>query len=489
VNGIDVAEHGHERAASALRNAPDRVDLVLVYCPKEYAEFEKCYSRQLKAVGHRLSSKTVNQLRVTSNHDVRSQQSHSKRSGDRPVHKHDRRRERSSSQSRKSSHTESGLSATTDDKLSAKTELFLRCQVDYDPMKESQQSVPKKAFNLRSGDLICVTSWTDSEWWKAQRLDPTSNEPIGPIGLVPSRARLERRERTRTRHVNFLARVGRSSELICLSLPRIDGSNEEDEVCTVHHRDKSLASHTSLASSTRTQQSDRNGGEFSDKFVLSYTPVTPVQLSFARPVVILGHMKDRLADELLNEFPDRFGTAVPYTTRSCRPNEVEGRDYHFVVSREIMVADIAAQRYLEAGEYNGNLYGTHLESVFEVAELGLHCLLDVGGPALRRLEAAGLPPIAILVLLESFSSPTHHPTHSDKSSETTNDIPRSIQVTESVAFQNMQLKLARLIRHFSNYLTAIITTDDFDVAYERVKEIIFENSGPVVWLNAPQPIP
>ncbi|KAF6768677.1 hypothetical protein AHF37_11596 [Paragonimus kellicotti] len=34
VNGIDVSEHGHERAASALRNAPDRVDLVLVYCPK-----------------------------------------------------------------------------------------------------------------------------------------------------------------------------------------------------------------------------------------------------------------------------------------------------------------------------------------------------------------------------------------------------------------------------------------------------------------------
>ncbi|KAA3670986.1 uncharacterized protein DEA37_0009127, partial [Paragonimus westermani] len=333
---------------------------------QKYAEFEKCYSRQLKAVGHRLSNKTANHLRVASNHGVWNQQPHSKRSADRPAHKHDRHRERSSSQSRKSNHTEYGLSASTDDKLPSGTELFLRCQ--------------------------------------AQRLDPTSNEPIGPIGLVPSRARLERRERTRTRHVNFLARVGRSSELTCLSLPRIDGSNEEDEVCMAHRRDKSFTSHASLASSARTQQSDRNGNEFSDKFVLSYTPVTPVQLSFARPVVILGHMKDRLADELLNEFPNRFGTAVPYTTRSCRPNEVEGRDYHFVVSKETMVADIAAQRYLEAGEYNGNLYGTHLESVFEVAELGLHCLLDVGGPALRRLEAAGLPPIAILVLLESFSS-------------------------------------------------------------------------------------
>ncbi|VDP75052.1 unnamed protein product [Echinostoma caproni] len=190
-----------------------------------------------------------------------------------------------------------------------------------------------------------------------------------------------------------------------------------------------------------------------DKFVLSYITVTPVQLSFARPVVVLGHMKDRIADELLCEFPDRFGTAVPYTTRACRSNEVEGRDYHFVVSREIMVADIAAQRYLEAGEYNGNLYGTHLESVFEVAELGLHCLLDVGGPALRRLEAAGLPPIAILVLPETFSSqPT--PT-SSKSTETCASSAKSAEAksTEMNATHNAQIKLARLIRHFSNYLT------------------------------------
>lgn len=44
---------------------------------------------------------------------------------------------------------------------------------------------------------------------------------------------------------------------------------------------------------------------------LSYIAVTPVHLSFARPVVILGYMKDRIADELLCEFPDLFGTAIP----------------------------------------------------------------------------------------------------------------------------------------------------------------------------------
>ncbi|CAH8291049.1 unnamed protein product [Heterobilharzia americana] len=226
---------------------------------------------------------------------------------------------------------------------------------------------------------------------------------------------------------------------------------------------------------------------------LSYIAVTPVHLSFARPVVILGYMKDRIADELLCDFPDLFGTAIPYTTRSRRPNEIEGRDYHFVISREIMVADIAAEKYLEAGEYNGNLYGTHLDSVFEVSQLGLHCLLDVGGPALKRLESAGLPPIAILVLPETVPTDIdneneHSPSSNECGKSNRSRLKKSASV-ESAAFKDLQVKLGRLLQHFTSFLTAIITTDDYDTAYNRVKEVIFSNAGPIVWLNSPQPIP
>ncbi|GAA54094.1 discs large homolog 1-like protein [Clonorchis sinensis] len=453
VNGIDVSENGHEQAATALRNAPDRVDLVLVYCPEEYAQFENYYSRQLQAVGHKLSTKTVRQMSLERGVASRSKE---------------RRLKRSTRHHRRLSGSEHSFQSISQSLPSPGTNLFLRCQVDYDPASESHQSAPKKAFTLRSGDLLCVTDWTDPEWWQAQRLDPTSNEPFGPVGLVPSRAKLQRRERARTRHVNFLARAGKSVELLMLHF--------------VHTFPLFISFRHIISAQT-------------DDFVLSYITVAPVQLSFARPVVILGHMKDRLADELLSEYPDRFGTAVPYTTRACRPNEVEGRDYHFVVSREIMVADIAAQRYLEAGEYNGNLYGTHLESVFEVAELGLNCLLDVGGPALKRLEAAGLPAIAILLLPEAFptsadhSQSSPHLAGSDASDRVTNHPSGTVASPEISAFFRMQAKLAKLIRHFSNYLTAIITTDDFDAAYQRIKELIFENSGPLVWLNTPQPIP
>ena len=54
-------------------------------------------------------------------------------------------------------------------------------------------------------------------------------------------------------------------------------------------------------------------------------------------------------------------------------------------------------KFIEAGQYNDNLYGTSIASVKEVAERGKHCILDVSGNAIKRLQAARLFPIAIFV--------------------------------------------------------------------------------------------
>lgn len=34
-------------------------------------------------------------------------------------------------------------------------------------------------------------------------------------------------------------------------------------------------------------------------------------VNYARPVIILGPMKDRVNDDLISEFPDKFGSCVP----------------------------------------------------------------------------------------------------------------------------------------------------------------------------------
>lgn len=118
---------------------------------------------------------------------------------------------------------------------------------------------------------------------------------------------------------------------------------------------------------------------------------------YTRPVIILGPMKDRINDDLISEFPHKFGSCVPRelttldtstqyakqnssnknklvpftsadTTRPRRENEIDGQDYHFVGSREQMEKDIQDNKFIEAGQFNENLYGTSILSVRTVAE-------------------------------------------------------------------------------------------------------------------------
>lgn len=64
------------------------------------------------------------------------------------------------------------------------------------------------------------------------------------------------------------------------------------------------------------------------------------------------------------------------TSRKPKVDEKEGQMYLFM-SRSEMEADIKSGRFLEHGEYDGNLYGTKINSIHEVIESGKVCILDV----------------------------------------------------------------------------------------------------------------
>ena len=66
-------------------------------------------------------------------------------------------------------------------------------------------------------------------------------------------------------------------------------------------------------------------------------------------LIFSGPMKDRINDDLISEYPEQFGSCVPHTTRLKRDYEVDGRDYHFVASREQMERDIQVMARLLFG--------------------------------------------------------------------------------------------------------------------------------------------
>lgn len=55
------------------------------------------------------------------------------------------------------------------------------------------------------------------------------------------------------------------------------------------------------------------------------------------------------------------------TSRPKRETEIDGREYHFVPNREQMEKDIQNYAFIEAGEYGGNLYGTSINAIRQVA--------------------------------------------------------------------------------------------------------------------------
>jgi guanylate kinase len=97
-----------------------------------------------------------------------------------------------------------------------------------------------------------------------------------------------------------------------------------------------------------------------------------------------GAGKTSLVKALMEREPAiRF--SVSYTTRKPRPNEVPGRDYHFVAPEEF-------QRMVEAGEFLeyanvfDNYYGTGVRAVQEALRCGEQLLLEIDWQGARQVR-------------------------------------------------------------------------------------------------------
>ncbi|CAL8377211.1 unnamed protein product [Boreogadus saida] len=274
----------------------------------------------------------------------------------------------------------------------------------FDYDKQWDCGVLSQALDFNFGEVLHVIDSSEDEWWQARRLNQQGE--LEEVGYIPSKHRVERKQWSR--------------------FNKVEG------------------------------------------FVQSYEMVTQIEVDYARPVIILGPTKDRLNDDLLSEFPDKFGSCVPHTTRPQREYEVDGRDYHFVSSREQMERDIQSHCFIEAGQYNNHLYGTSVQSVRQVAEQqGKHCVLDVSANAVRRLQAANLHPIAIFIRPRSLQ----------------NILDLNKRLSEDQAGKALDRAIT-LEQDFIECFTAMVEGGSFQDVYDQVTAVIQEQSGPYIWVPA-----
>ncbi|XP_041126915.1 disks large homolog 1-like isoform X29 [Polyodon spathula] len=372
VNGVDLRSATHEQAAAALKNAGQTVTIVAQYRPEEYSRFEAKI------------------------HDLREQMMNS-----------------------------SVSSGSGSLRTSQKRSLYVRALFDYDKTKDS--GLPSQGLNFQFGDILHVINASDDEWWQARQVTPDGESE--EIGVIPSKRRVEKKEKARLKTVKFNSKSRDKGQV-----PDDMGSK---------------------------------GLSGLEEYILSYEPVTQQEVNYSRPVIVLGPMKDRVNDDLISEFPDKFGSCVPHTTRPQRDYEVDGRDYHFVISREQMEKDIQDHKFIEAGQYNNHLYGTSVQSVREVAEKGKHCILDVSGNAIKRLQIALLYPIAVFIKPKSIE----------------NIMEMNKRLTEEQGRKTFE-RAMKLEQEFTEHFTAIVQGDTLEEIYNQVKQIIEEQSGPYIWVPA-----
>uniref|UniRef100_A0A3Q2IE58 Disks large homolog 1 n=1 Tax=Equus caballus TaxID=9796 RepID=A0A3Q2IE58_HORSE len=146
VNSVDLRTASHEQAAATLKNAGQAVTIVAQYRPEEYSRFEAKI------------------------HDLREQMMNSSIS--------------------------SGSGSL---RTSQKRSLYVRALFDYDKTKDS--GLPSQGLNFKFGDILHVINASDDEWWQARQVTPDGESD--EVGVIPSKRRVEKKERARLKTVKF----------------------------------------------------------------------------------------------------------------------------------------------------------------------------------------------------------------------------------------------------------------------------------------------
>ncbi|MGC1388132.1 MAG: guanylate kinase [Steroidobacteraceae bacterium] len=181
-----------------------------------------------------------------------------------------------------------------------------------------------------------------------------------------------------------------------------------------------------------------------------------------------GAGKTSLVKALVEREP-RLRFSVSYTTRKARPNEVDGRDYHFVSHAQFKeMADRG--EFLEHAQVFDNSYGTSLSAVEEALRAGDLILLEIDWQGARQVRAR-LPAARSIFILP----PTRKAL----------ELRLKARSTDSAAVIERRLKDAgRDIAHWTEF-DHVVINDKFETAVEDLLAIIHER-GDAMSAKRPQ---
>ncbi|XP_005811785.1 MAGUK p55 subfamily member 2-like [Xiphophorus maculatus] len=324
-------------------------------------------------------------------------------------------------------------------------QVFFKCHYDYDPANDTLIPCKEAGLRFETGDILQIVNQDDVNWWQARHVEG------GSTGLIPSQMLEEKRKAFVKKDVE-LAPAGN----LCTGL----GVKKKKKMMYV---------------TTKNAEFDRHE-------ILLYEEVAKVPPFKRKTLVLIGAQgvgRRRLKAKLLLRDPQLFGTTIPYTSRKPKKGERESRMYAFT-SRNKMEADIKNGRYLEYGEYEGNLYGLKIDSIHEVVEAGRVCILDANPQSLKVLRTSEFLPYVVFLQSPDF----------EVLKAMNHSAVEAGVVTKALTDEELQRtcdESAKIQAAFGHFFDLTIVNENLDETYRTVKaalETVSKNPQwvPVTWV-------
>lgn len=194
-------------------------------------------------------------------------------------------------------------------------------------------------------------------------------------------------------------------------------------------------------------------------------------LSSSNPILIVlsgpsGVGKGTLCKLLLQSHSHKLSLSVSATSRPPRPGEIEAIDYYFK-TRQMFENLIANEAFLEWAEYNGNYYGTPLNSIRTRLSEGQSVLLEIDVQG--ALQVKRHFPDACLIFIQPPSMEILETRLRGRGNNTEEEISSRMVIAREE------------IRQMKEQADYMVINDDLRACLERLESII--SNWPPDWMS------
>jgi len=349
----------------------------------------------------------------------------------------------------------------------------LKALFNYDPKEDSLHPCSEVGLMFFVGDILAIVNQDDPNWWQARLA-----ECEGPSGLIPSLELEERRKSYVEKEADYSSKIG-----LCGTF-------------SVKKKKKKL-------------YKSRANTQFDRAELSIYEEVVKLPPFRRKSLILIGANgvgRRTLKNKILERHPDRFTTPVPHTSRPKRNEEDNGFRYWFV-DREDLEVSVRRHEMLEYGEHNGELYGTKLDSIREIIDMGKMCVLDCSPSALKVLHnsnefmpfvvflaAPGLDEMkhiyengrlagAIMASQKTLNEFERNSSirHSSRRGRTLESLS-SLYVEEDVV-KNLE-ESAKLQRAYSSFFDLVVVNESWEESYSKIINALDDVEHEPSWVPA-----